>query len=78
MFVWSNRNNPAKMNTPFTAELINKGTYILVAIERPMDQHYTETFLTFGQSFTIEKEAAKFAASKMVQRMVKIANTAKP
>lgn len=64
--------------TPFSATVINKGTFLLVSIGRPIDTHYEETFLTFDKHFSEQKEAENFASSKMVQRIVKIANTTKP
>jgi len=58
----------------FAATVINKGTFLLVSIERPMDAHYDETFLTFDKHFSMKADAEKFAASKTVQQIVDIAN----
>lgn len=65
----------------FTATVQNKGTFYIVAIENYVDapigsdEYYMRsTFCEFGQSFMVEKDAKAFAASKTVQKVVKIAN----
>jgi hypothetical protein len=65
----------------FTATVQNKGTYYTVAIENYVDatmgsdEYYMRsTFCVFGNSFMTENDAKSFAASKQVQKVVKIAN----
>lgn len=70
------------MNTAaYTANIINKGTFYTVAISNHVDaafgseEYYMQTvFCEFGMHFGTESAAKAFAASKQVQKVVKIAN----
>jgi hypothetical protein len=70
------------MNTAtYTTSINSMGTYYTVSIENYVDavcgsdEYYMRSvFCVFGKHFMNEADAKSFAASKQVQKMVKIAN----